>query len=186
VGVEENVSTEIGSSHHPSKTSPCIQHEHLVIAHDMAIANRHASPFDPSPSPQPPPTLTKRDVRRNRIMERLQGMIDAFQSNQHQHYRAQLQALQVDMTLVLRADPYGEGPLEDGGEDIRGLVDGVIVGQQGVGDEAAHKDFLALAGKKYKEFVREANVAMEQRDAELVALHVSFRTQLLHLRSGYI
>jgi len=144
----------------------------------MAIANRHASPFDASPSPPPQPTLTKRDVRRNRIMERLQTMIDSFQSNQHQHYRAQLQAVQVDMTLVLRADPYSDGPLEDGGDDIRGLVDGII-GGQGVGDEAAQRDFLALAGKRYRDFVREANDALEQRDADLVALHVSPDTSLM-------
>jgi len=146
--------------------------DHRLDVVNMAIANRPTSPFDPSLSPHPQPALTKRDVRRNRIMERLQGMIDSFQSNQHQHYRAQLQAVQVDMTLVLRADPYRDGPLEDGGEDIRELVDGII-GGQGVGDEAAQRDFLALAGKRYGEFVREANDAMEQRDASLVALYVS-------------
>ena len=129
-----------------------------------------------SPSPAPPP-LTKRDVRRNRIMDKLQSMIDGFSSNQLAHYRAQLQALQVDMTLVLRADPYpsgdGEwsGVLEDGGDETRALVE--QAGAHLPEDEAAQKDFQSMAGSYYREFAREVNDCIEQRDADLVALHVS-------------
>jgi hypothetical protein len=150
----------------------------------MAIA-RHGSPSfmnEPSPSPQShQQPLTKRDVRRNRIMERLQGMISSFSANQNQHYRAQLQGVQVDMTLVLRADPYtAEGVLEDGHEDIRALVEtimkGDVNGNGGVSlptDDAAKNDYWSLAGKRYAEFVREVNEAVEERDADLTALHVS-------------
>ena len=113
-------------------------------------------------------------------MEKLQGMIDGFSSNQHQHYRAQLQAVQADMTLILRADPYsavlGEGDgaggvLEDGGEEMRTLVEGM--GAQLPNDENAQKDYWAMAGSRYKEYVRQVNDAVEERDAELTALHVS-------------
>lgn len=137
---------------------------------------RHASPIEQSPSPAPQPP-TKRDVRRNRIMDKLQSMIDGFSSNQHAHYRAQLQALQVDMTLVLRADPYpsggGEwtGVLEDRGDEIKSLVE--QTGASLPNDEAAQKDFQALAGSWYREFAREVNDCIEKRDAELTALHVS-------------
>lgn len=142
-----------------------------------AIA-RHGSPFEPSPSPQPQPTLTKRDIRRNRIVEKLQGMIDSFSSNQHQHYRAQLQAVQADMTLILRANPYSttftessSGVLEDGGEELRSLVESL--GAPLPADEAAQRDYWALAGSRYKDFVRQVNDCVEQRDADLTALHVS-------------
>jgi hypothetical protein len=140
---------------------------------------RHVSPFEgveTSPAPQP---LSKRDLRRNKMAEKLQSMIDTFQANQHSHYRAQLQAVQVDMTLILRADPYsqlgdgsggGGGVLDDSGEDIRQAVE--AVGAQIPNDEAAQKDFHALAGSKYREFVRKVNGSVEQRDADLVALHV--------------
>lgn len=145
----------------------------------MAIANRHVSPIEPSTSPQPQP-LTKRDVRRNRIMEKLQGMINTFNSNQHNHYRAQLQGVQVDMTLVLRADPYGpDAPLSENPEDISDLIASTMKGNQnGEGainlpnDEAARQDYYSMAGKRYTEFVREVNDAIEQRDADLTALHV--------------
>lgn len=128
-------------------------------------------------SPSPPPAhqpLTKRGVRRNRIMDRLQSMIDTFAANQHAHYRAQLQAVQVDMTLVLRADPYGDVPLEDGGDEIRSLVDGVAGGgAMGGTEEASQRDYAALAGKRYAEFVASVNDELEKRDADLVALNVS-------------
>ena len=110
-------------------------------------------------------------------MEKLQGMINTFSTNQHAHYRAQLQALQVDMTLVLRADPYGSGGdddtgvLEDGGEEIRNLVESM--GANLPNDEAAQRDYQALAGSRYRDFVSEVNDSIEQRDAELTALHVS-------------
>jgi len=114
-------------------------------------------------------------------------MIDSFGANQHQHYRAQLQAVQVDMTLVLRADPYSNGePLEDGGEEIRGVVEGLVAGLGGIGgiggsggvggaggEEGAQRDYLAMAGRRYGEFVGQVNDCLEGRDAELTALHVS-------------
>ena len=136
----------------------------------MATARPH-SPFEASPSPPPQP-LTKRDVRRNRIMERLNTMMESFTTNQHQHYRAQLQAVQVDMTLVLRADPYANGgaALEDGGEEIRAMVEGMM---GGVGDEAAQRDYLAIAGTHYGQFARHVNDCLEMRDGELTGLHVS-------------
>jgi len=140
----------------------------------MAVTHRHVS-LEPSASPPPqqqPQNLTKRDVRRNRIMERLQGMVDSFASNQQNHYRAQLQAVQVDMTLVLRADPYDGGPLEDGGEEVREMVESMLGAAVAAGGEASKRDYVAMAGKRYAEFAREVNDELEKRDAELVALHV--------------
>jgi hypothetical protein len=46
-------------------------------------------------------------------------------------------------------------------------------GAQIPNDEAAQKDYYHLAGTRYKEFVRQVNDSVEQRDADLVALHVS-------------
>ncbi|KAF2765639.1 hypothetical protein EJ03DRAFT_319037 [Teratosphaeria nubilosa] len=151
----------------------------------MAMARQHPhSPFVGSPSPEAshaPHPPTKRDVRRNRIMERLQTMIDSFNSNQHQHYRAQLQAAQVDMTLILRADPYESGPLDDSGAEIQRLVQSTM-GQQGIGgDEAVQRDFLAMAGKRYADFVEDVNECLEERDTELAALHDHYHASVRDL-----
>ncbi|KAM0714882.1 hypothetical protein Q7P37_009347 [Cladosporium fusiforme] len=144
----------------------------------MAVSQpRPGSPFErDSPSPAPQPQMTKRDVRRNRMVEKLQHMMDSFNANQHQHYRAQLQAVQVDMNLILRADPYEGIPLEDGGDEIRSLVEGM--GANMPGDDAAQGDFFAMAGNRYRTFVREANDAIEHRDADLTALHNQYQTSV--------
>ncbi|CAK3763599.1 Hypothetical predicted protein [Lecanosticta acicola] len=156
----------------------------------MAIA-RQTSPFDHSPSPQPQP-LTKRDVRRNRIMEKLQGMVNSFSANQHNHYRAQLQGVQVDMTLVLRADPYRDGPLDDGHDEIQALAEDVMAGDAngngGVSlpnDEAARQDYWSIAGKRYSEFVRNINDAIEERDADLAQLNHNYKSSMKELDDLY-
>jgi len=125
-----------------------------------------------SPSPQPQP-MTKRDKRRNNIAERLQEMISTFSQDTHQHYRAQLQAIQVDMTLVLRADNYENRPLDDSPQAIEELITSLTGGNVPAGDKAAKDDFMAMAGKRYYEYCQEINRAQEQRDADLTALKVN-------------
>ena len=105
-------------------------------------------------------------------------MIKSFDSNQQMHYQAQMRAVQVDMNLVLRADLHAAAStgedgalLEDGGDEIRRMVEeaGVALPE----DEAVQRDYWNLAGSRYREFAREVNDCVEQRDADLVALHVS-------------
>ncbi|KAI7601896.1 hypothetical protein KC343_g15076, partial [Hortaea werneckii] len=155
------------------------------------MARPHTPALDQSPSPPPAAAITqqpmtKRDVRRNRIMERLNQMMDSFSSNQHAHYRAQLQAVQVDMTLVLRADPYQSGPLADSGDEVKALIEEVTGGGAGLGGEggeAAERDFAAMAGRRYKEFAGEVNDCLEKRDAELTSLHDHYHASLRSLES---
>ncbi|KAI7541788.1 hypothetical protein KC316_g15383, partial [Hortaea werneckii] len=156
------------------------------------MARPHTPALDQSPSPPPAAAITtqqpmtKRDVRRNRIMERLNQMMDSFSSNQHAHYRAQLQAVQVDMTLVLRADPYESGPLADSGDEVKALIEEVTGGGAGLGGEggeAAERDFASMAGKRYKEFAGEVNDCLEKRDAELTSLHDHYHASLRSLES---
>jgi hypothetical protein len=118
----------------------------------------------------PPPT--KRDIRRNRIVDRLKNMVDSFSAHQHHHYRAQLQAVQVDMTLILNADPYAQTPegLDEDSLAIREAIE--AMGGQIPNDEGARGDYDALAGKRYREFVRLLNDGVEKRDAGLTALKV--------------
>ncbi|KAK5115232.1 hypothetical protein LTR62_001432 [Meristemomyces frigidus] len=140
--------------------------------------NRSASPLPAHP--------TKRDVRRTRIADRLQMMIDSFSTNQPSHYRAQLQAVQVDMTLVLRADPYDGQPLLDSGEDVSALVESRLAASTFVGGSdaeggAVQRDYLALAGRRYAEFAGEVNDELEQRDADLAALHNAYHSSVAAL-----
>ena len=100
-------------------------------------------------------------------------MISTFTRDQQQHYRAQLQAIQVDMTLVLRADPYENKPLDDSPEAIAELVEHMTRGNLPEA-KAAREDYMAMAGKRYYEYCQEINQAQEQRDADLTALKVGY------------
>lgn len=129
------------------------------------MALSHSSP--------PPQQMTKRDKRRKNILEKLDDMITTFSKDQTQHYRAQLQALQVDMNLILRADPYENAPLDDDPQKIEDMVD-ALTGGHIAGGKAAREDFFALAGRRYYEYCQEINKAQEKRDADLTMLKVNF------------
>lgn len=139
-------------------------------------------PVDRRTSASPPAVpLSKRDKRRNNITDRLSDMIETFAADQHQHYRAQLQAIQVDMSMILRANPYNNTPLDDHAEDIAAEIEKITGGSMPqLSNEAAKKDYLALAGKRYHDYVQDINRAMEQRDADLTALKVSLLSDILN------
>ena len=135
-----------------------------------------------SPSPQLSPNLidrhhsqtpplqpiSKRDKRRTLLSERLADITMEFSRNRDFHYRQQLQAIQTDMNLIMRADPYDDAPLDDDPEYIQELVHNLIGGN-------AHfnGDISAIAGKTYSDFAREIGDALEDRDAALVMHKVS-------------
>lgn len=165
----EHCASQNGFAHDErSKLQLCHQHTRQaeIMAHTSPMAlDRRVSP---SPPPQP---LSKRDKRRNNITDKLSDMIQTFTQDQHQHYRAQLQAIQVDMTMILRANPYENSPLDDSAEDVEREIENVTGGSL-PNTDAAVKDYLALAGKRYHEYVQQINHALEQRDADLTALQV--------------
>ena len=135
----------------------------------------HEQNFTPTPPPVP---LSKRDKRRSALSDKLNELTASFSHNRDRHYRQQLQALQVDMTLIMRADPYSQGPLDDSGEDIANLVAAATGGAAFVsgGGLSGHRrgdlDGTALAGMWYAKFVEETNDAMELRDTCLTMLEV--------------
>ena len=139
------------------------------MAHTSPMALDRRVSASPPPQPQP---LSKRDKRRNNITDKLSDMIQTFTQDQHQHYRAQLQAIQVDMTMILRANPYENSPLDDSAEHVEQEIENVTGGSL-PNTDASVKDYLALAGKRYHEYVQQINHALEQRDADLTALQVS-------------
>ncbi|KAI9765152.1 MAG: hypothetical protein M1840_007745 [Geoglossum simile] len=129
-------------------------------------------------SPTPPPLpQSKRDKRRNLLSDRLTEINESFSQNRDSHYRQQLQALQIDMGLIVRAKPYAENPLEDTAEAVEELVAVATGGgAKGLGtnhlsgNRRQESEMAALAGKVYAAFVEEVNDAMEARDAELALL----------------
>ncbi|CAO2655861.1 Nn.00g046640.m01.CDS01 [Neocucurbitaria sp. VM-36] len=137
------------------------------------VRNGSPSPADKFPlgqsatSPQPQPS--KRDKRRNMLAEKLAEMMASFSDNRDSHYRAQLAALQADINLIMKADPYANKPLEDGGEEASELIS-QIMGNNVPTAPSAGTDYIAQCGKHYSRFVDAVNDAMEERDYNLTML----------------
>ena len=141
--------------------------------------NRSPSPADPFPlghsATSPQPQVSKRDKRRNMLAEKLSEMMASFSDNRDSHYRAQLAALQADINLILKADPYANEPLEDGGDEAAELIT-QIMGSNVPTAPSAGTDYVAQCGKHYARFVDAVNDSMEERDYNLTMLWVG--TQL--------
>jgi hypothetical protein len=131
----------------------------------MDMMSRHSG--SPAPVPQ-----SKRDKKRAMLSEKLQDMVSSFSANLRPHYEAQANAIQIDISLIHRANPYQNKPLEDSPDDIADLIR-TTVGNKIPADPVAEADFLADAGKLYTKFVHEVNDALEERDVNLTLLHVS-------------
>jgi hypothetical protein len=137
--------------------------------------NRSPSPADSFPAghsaTSPQPLLSKRDKRRNMLADRLGEMMAAFSDNRDSHYRAQLSALQGDISLILKADPYANKSLEDNGDEAKELVQ-QIMGSNFPSAPSAGTDYIAQVGKHYARFVDSVNDALEERDYNLTMLWV--------------
>jgi hypothetical protein len=135
-----------------------------------------ALPDDGSPiadrmSASPPPVQSKRDKRRALVADRLSDVMRSFGTNLRQHYEAQTNAVQVDVHLITRANPYQHRPLEDDPDEIDTVVYGMI-GNVVPAAPVAEDDFVAGAGRLYTEFVHDVNNSMEERDVNLTLLAV--------------
>lgn len=148
------------------------------------VRNGSPSPADNFPlghsatSPQPQPQPSKRDKRRNMLADKLSEMMATFSDNRDSHYRAQLAALQADINLIMKADPYKNEPLEDNGQEASELIS-QIMGNNIPTAPSAGTDYVAQCGKHYSRFVDAVNDAMEERDYNLTMLYVRTRSSLV-------
>lgn len=107
-------------------------------------------------------TLSKRDKRRSLLANRLGDITKMFSENRDVNYRSQLQALQVDMNLIMEAVPYDKNTLPDTRDKIEALVQANMQKTMMKGVEPPLR-----AGKIFAEFAQEVNDAMEERDTSL-------------------
>jgi hypothetical protein len=103
------------------------------------------------------------------ILSSVADMASQFSSNLRSHYEAQANALQVDINLITRANPYANKPLGDKPAEVDKLVYGMMKTPTLA---AAEDDFVASAGKRYSEFVQNINNAMEDKDSNITRLAV--------------
>jgi hypothetical protein len=102
------------------------------------------------------------------LSERLAEITASFSQNRDLHYREQLQAIQIDMNLIMEADAHGKELIPNDPDEIDELVRDNIkkTMMKSVGPNPPPR-----AGKIYADFALEVNNAMEERDAAL-AIHM--------------
>lgn len=128
--------------------------------------------------PLQPQQLSKRDKKRTVLADRLAEITMSFSANRDQHYRTQLQAIQIDCNLIAEADIHSRQPLPDSAEEIDELVRNNIqkTMMKSIGAEPPLR-----AGRIYSDFAKEINDSQEQRDAAMVILKVGAYFPLLIL-----
>ncbi|KAL8935837.1 MAG: hypothetical protein Q9216_005237 [Gyalolechia sp. 2 TL-2023] len=119
-------------------------------------------------SPTPPP-LSKRDKRRNAMMDRLQDISNNFAENREFYYRRQLQALQRDVNHITHAKPYLNRPLDELLDNLDEEHTTAIAGMRGGQHRSMNGDGeeRTRAGEWTRRFIEEVDNAMEDRDAQL-------------------
>lgn len=137
-----------------------------------------------SPSVQQSPTMdreeeappvqpqSKRDKRRNALMERMNDITTSFTHNKDMHYREQLGAIQQDIAMILHADPYLEDPTKEPTQELMTVMHKLSRGDPRVMQAIQDGDMESIGGKLYHEFMNEVEDAMESRDAALTSFAV--------------
>ena len=136
------------------------------------MSPRDSYQHSPTPPYQP---QSKRDKRRTMLSDKLSDMFNTFSAHHHDQFYAQLTALQIDINMILRAQPYQHEPLPDTAKEIQEQADVIreeICKHRPI-PETARKSFDALVGKNFSAFVQDVNAAMERRDRDLTMLYVS-------------
>ncbi|KAH9220066.1 Sds3-like-domain-containing protein [Leptodontidium sp. 2 PMI_412] len=130
--------------------------------------------------PLQPQQLSKRDKKRTVLADRLQEITMSFSANRDQHYRAQLQSIQVDSNLIAEADVHARQPLPDSAEEIDELVRKNV---QKTMMKSVSTDPPLRTGRIYSDFAKEVNDAMEDRDAAMVILKRDYDVKMNEINS---
>ncbi|KPM39438.1 hypothetical protein AK830_g7126 [Neonectria ditissima] len=125
-------------------------------------------------SPQPA-SQSKRDRKRQALMDRLASMNDKFQRERDMTYRDQLQKIQFDTSLVQRFDPYDPKVLEVISEMQKEhrQTQGPAVNAEDA------RSLLDMAGIRFSDFIDEVEDLVEIRDFQLAQSKVSRRPLLI-------
>lgn len=107
---------------------------------------------------------SKRDRKRQALIERLSVMNDKLQRDRDLTYRDQLQKIQYEVGLVQRFDPYASNALEKAAELLHEhrQAQGPPVHADGA------RSLMDMAGIRFPDFIDEVDDLIEIRDFQLV------------------
>ena len=110
-----------------------------------------------------PPAASKRDRRRQIILERIAVLNEKFQRDKDFSYRDQLQKIQFEMNLVQRFDPYDPKVL-----DTISDMQQEHQQNQGLQTNAENaRSLMDMAGIRFPDFIDNLEDLVEVRDFQL-------------------
>ncbi|KAG5971993.1 hypothetical protein E4U58_007032 [Claviceps cyperi] len=110
-----------------------------------------------------PAAQSKRDRKRQALMDRLATMTEKFQREQDMTYRDQLQKIQYETNLVQRFDPYASNALEMSAklqQEHRQTQGPPVLAENG-------RSLMDMAGIKFPKFLDEIEDLIEIRDFQM-------------------
>ncbi|PHH66678.1 hypothetical protein CDD81_6515 [Ophiocordyceps australis] len=110
-----------------------------------------------------PPAPSKRDRKRQAVMERLAHLHDKFQSDKDSVYRDQLQRIQYELNSIQNFDVYASDAFEKAGELQRDY--GRVIGSPYKAENA--RTIVDMAGKQLPQFLSDIQDLLETRDFQL-------------------
>ncbi|KLU81541.1 hypothetical protein MAPG_00626 [Magnaporthiopsis poae ATCC 64411] len=141
------------------------------------IEAAHAKP-DRRSNPSPPPTLSKREKKRQLLVDRLASLSEQFDMNRDREYREMLAKIQVDTALVMQVDPYAAQPLA--------AIDREQSMSDNIDPQFRGRTVLEMAGPKFQEWVNTIEDLVERRDFELTRHKDEFDMKSHEHRNVYI
>lgn len=135
---------------------------------EATMADAPAHRPDRRANGSPPPTQSKRDKRRQMLVDRLATLSEKLNKDRDQAFREQLHKIQIDTALVMRVDPYVDRPLDGFDQDHQRL-------QQLNGDSDSHSGSQTLfdrAGPRFSKWMEKVQDLIEQRDYMLTKYKV--------------
>ncbi|KAJ2894278.1 hypothetical protein MKZ38_007786 [Zalerion maritima] len=150
---------------------PGLPPSHTQVPHPKADRRRDVSP--------PPPS--KRDRKRQQLVDRITTLSEKFAQNRDNMYRDQLQKIQIDTALVMRADPYADRPLDELEAEFPNHT------QAAASDSGRPptKSLLEMAGPKYHEWLNEVEDLVEVRDFDLTRQKYEYDRKCQEYRNTY-
>ncbi|KAK0634595.1 Sds3-like-domain-containing protein [Bombardia bombarda] len=153
-----------------------------MATHDSSMADTPAHRADRRLNGSPPPAAqSKRDKRRNMLVDRLNSLSDKLSKDRDQSFREQLQKIQIDTSLVMRIDPYVDRPMDDFEEDQQKLRQ--LGGD--VDSNAAPRTLLEMAGPRFSSWMEKVQDLVEQRDYALTKYKFDYEKKIAEFKATH-
>ncbi|PHH74208.1 hypothetical protein CDD80_3233 [Ophiocordyceps camponoti-rufipedis] len=125
---------------------------------------------------------SKRDRKRQVVMERLAALTDKFQHDKDSAYRDQLQRIQLELNKLQKFDPYASNAVEVAGEVQREYKQATAMT---VRAENA-RSLMDMAGLQFPQFMSDVQDVLEARDYQLTQSKNDYERKVQQYKNTHI